>query len=113
MEQELDNEKKIYKCKLWSFGEKPERSFKINNTSENFINNDMNVTTNTNYSISINQFGEFRKGNNKREIVNSKLDERYSIGHIGQNPFNIENNYIKDLDVQQKFMIPKSSYDIN
>jgi hypothetical protein len=55
--------------------------------------------------------GEFRKTNNKRELVNSKLDERYSIGHIGQNPFNRENDYMKDLENQQKFMIPKSSYD--
>jgi hypothetical protein len=71
----------------------------------------MNTNMNTNTSISINQMGEFRKANNKRELVNSKLDERYSIGNIGQNPFNRENNYIKDLENQQRFMIPKSSYD--
>ena len=72
---------------------------------------DQNINTNTNMSISINQMGEFRKANNKRETVNSKLDERHSIGHIGQNPFNRENNYVKDLENQQKFMMPKSSYD--
>ena len=122
---------KLYKSLLWSFGEKPERSMKrneeenndtkmeINNMiSNNMISNNMisnNITmienVNTNMSMSISQLGEFRKANNKREIVNSKLDERYSIGNIGQNPFNRENNYIKDLENQQKFMIPKSSYD--
>jgi hypothetical protein len=71
----------------------------------------MNTNMNTNTSMCISQLGEFRKANNKRELVNSKLDERHSIGHIGQNPFNRENNYIKDLENQQKFMIPKSSYD--
>ena len=71
----------------------------------------VNINTNTNMSMSISQMGEFRKTNNKRELVNSKLDERYSIGHIGQNPFNRENDYMKDLENQQKFMIPKSSYD--
>ena len=122
-----------YKSLLWSFGEKPERSMKRNeeentnnirmdtkiennnrenNTREN--NNtieNVNINTNTNMSMSISQMGEFRKTNNKRELVNSKLDERYSIGHIGQNPFNRENDYMKDLENQQKFMIPKSSYD--
>ena len=125
---------KLYKSLLWSFGEKPERSMKrneeennndtkmeINNMiSNNMISNNMisnnitmieNVNTNMSMSMSISQLGEFRKANNKREIVNSKLDERYSIGNIGQNPYNRENNYIKDLENQQKFMIPKSSYD--
>jgi len=119
-----------------SFGEKPERSMKrevqmeiasvtgsnamasanamgIGMANANEIANvmDQNINTNTNMSISINQMGEFRKANNKRETVNSKLDERHSIGHIGQNPFNRENNYVKDLENQQKFMMPKSSYD--
>jgi hypothetical protein len=77
----------------------------------NTISSCMNTNMNTNMSMSISQMGEFRKANNKRESVNSKLDERYSIGNIGQNPFNRENNYMKDLENQQKFMIPKSSYD--
>jgi len=112
---------KLYKSLLWSFGEKPERSMKRNEEENNDtkmeINNMIsnNITmienVNTNMSMSISQLGEFRKANNKRELVNSKLDERYSIGNIGQNPFNRENNYIKDLENQQKFMIPKSSYD--
>jgi hypothetical protein len=115
---------KLYKSLLWSFGEKPERSMKrneeennndtkmeINNMISNNITMIENVNTNMSMSMSISQLGEFRKANNKREIVNSKLDERYSIGNIGQNPFNRENNYIKDLENQQKFMIPKSSYD--
>jgi len=122
------------KSYVWRFGEKPERSVKreIQNEMASVMGmasanaNEMasvtgasvtganelgqNTNTNTNMSISINQMGEFRKANNKRETVNSKLDERYSIGHIGQNPFNRENNYIKDLENQEKFMIPKSSY---
>ena len=113
------------KSYVWRFGEKPERSVKreIQNEIASVMGSNVtgasviganelgqNTNTNTNMSISINQMGEFRKANNKRETVNSKLDERYSIGHIGQNPFNRENNYIKDLENQEKFMIPKSSY---
>jgi hypothetical protein len=82
-----------------------------NNTMLDTTIENVNINTNTNMSMSISQMGEFRKTNNKRELVNSKLDERYSIGHIGQNPFNRENDYMKDLENQQKFMIPKSSYD--
>jgi hypothetical protein len=82
-----------------------------NNTMMDTRIENVNINTNTNTSMSISQMGEFRKSNNKRELVNSKLDERYSIGHIGQNPFNRENDYMKDLENQQKFMIPKSSYD--
>ena len=82
-----------------------------NNTMMDTRIENVNINTNTNMSMSISQMGEFRKTNNKRELVNSKLDERYSIGHIGQNPFNRENDYMKDLENQQKFMIPKSSYD--
>jgi hypothetical protein len=84
-----------------------------NNTLYDNINmiSIMNTNMNTNASMCISQMGEFRKTNNKRELVNSKLNDRYSIGNIGQNPFNRENNYIKDLENQQKFMIPRSSYD--
>ncbi len=129
------------KAFVWSFGEKPERSMKrevqmeiASVTGANANANEMgssvtganvidanvmagatdmdaNINTNTNMSISIMQMGQFRKANNKRETVNSKLDERHSIGHIGQNPFHRENNYIKDLENQQNFMMPKSSYD--
>lgn len=116
-----------YKNIVWKHGENNERSLKNDNNMNININmlkdepHDIavdsvsvaNVITSTNTSISINQLGEFRKGNNKREIVNNKLNERLSIGNIGKSPFNIENDYIKDLENQQKFMIPKSSYDNN
>jgi len=120
-----------YKNIVWKHGENNERSLKNNNIMNMNMIKDVsldsvsldsvsldsvslaNVITNTNTSISINQLGEFRKGSNKREIVNNKLNERMYIGNIGKSPFNIENDYIKDLENQQKFMIPKSSYDNN
>lgn len=88
---------------------KNESDFVFDNSCD--INSLYNINTNTNSSISISQMGEFRKGNNKRETVNNKLNERDIIGNIGQNPFKIDNDYLKDIDNQQKFMIPKSSYD--
>jgi hypothetical protein len=116
-QMQMQMQMKEYK---WSFGEKPERSFsqQIQQYREQNIDNidlfsqqqskNANLIDNAEFS---NHIGEFRKGNNKRENVNEKLNERYSIGQVGQNPFNTENNYIKDLEVQQNFLIPKSSYD--
>jgi hypothetical protein len=44
--------------------------------------------------------------NSKREEVNGKMNERYLVGQQNQNPFMIGNNYLHDLDVQHKFLIP-------
>lgn len=51
------------------------------------------------------------KKDNLREKNNEKL---FSRGHIIQrkvNPFMIDNDYKTDLDVQNKFLIPKDSND--
>jgi hypothetical protein len=101
----------------WSFGEKPEKSYIQQQTQKYIDNNDLfsqqqsknaNSIMNADFS---NHIGEFRKASNKRENVNEKLNERLSVGQVGQNPFNTENNYIKDLEVQQNFLIPKSSHE--
>jgi hypothetical protein len=51
--------------------------------------------------------------NNKREDANHKLSERYLVGQLNQNPFMINNDYIKDLDIQQSFLMPKNSNNDN
>jgi hypothetical protein len=100
----------------WTFGDKPEKSY-INQQKQpiEIANTNMNANTNPANNNPINEFsnhiGEFRKASNKRENVNEKLNERLSVGQVGQNPFNTENNYIRDLEVQQNFLMPKSSYD--
>lgn len=47
--------------------------------------------------------------NSKRDSFNDKLSSRYLVGQIKQNPFMQKNNYLKDLDTQNNFLIPKSS----
>lgn len=84
---------------VWSYGEKPEKSYK-KQEQENII------MTKTDLDINI---GEFRIESNKRELANNKLNDRELIGRVGQNPFNVNNNYLSDLEVQQYFLIPKSS----
>ena len=48
--------------------------------------------------------------NCERDKLNGKLNDRYLVQQINQNPFLLNNNYIDDLNVQEKFLRPKSSY---
>lgn len=93
---------------VWSTGEKYEKSSKKDNPnlkvkSENteLIDNNSEINNNINSEI-------FRI-NNKREEANHKLSERHLVGQLNQNPFMINNDYIKDLDIQQNFLMPKNS----
>ena len=45
----------------------------------------------------------------KREDAYKKLEERELFTHKPINPFMINNTYLKDLDVQQTFLIPQNS----
>ena len=101
---------------VWSTGEKYAQSSKKDNPNlqvkrENtHINiNDMNSTSNSMNSMN----NEIFRINNKREDANHKLSERYLVGQLNQNPFMINNDYIKDLDVQQSFLMPKNSNNDN
>ena len=95
---------------VWSTGEKYEKSSKKDNPNlqvtreivdlnENNSNNDNNNDNNN----------EIFRINNKREEANHKLSERHLVGQLNQNPFMINNDYIRDLDIQQNFLIPKNS----
>jgi hypothetical protein len=92
---------------VWSTGEKYEQSSKKDNPNlqvkrENTDINDMNSMNSEIFRI-----------NNKREDANHKLSERYLVGQLNQNPFMINNDYIKDLDIQQSFLMPKNSNNDN
>ena len=45
----------------------------------------------------------------KREDIEKKLEGRELLTHTNTNPFMINNSYLKDLDIQQKFLIPQNS----
>ncbi len=86
-----------------------------NNNVDNFNNFEqcenviMNNIPEDDMFLSNNNNNEIFRINNKREEANHKLSERYLIGQTKQNPFMLNNNYIKDLDTQQNFLIPKNS----
>ena len=50
----------------------------------------------------------FRQTNNKREIANEKINERFLIGKSTQNPFMSSNSYNDDIETQMNFLIPKN-----
>jgi hypothetical protein len=45
---------------------------------------------------------------NRREESNVKITERYLISQTHQNPFLADNDYIRDLDIQSKYLIPRT-----
>jgi|TARA_Y200000002_G_C22589839_1_gene624710 hypothetical protein len=45
----------------------------------------------------------------KREDVYKKLENRELLTHNATNPFMTNNSYIKDLETQDKFLIPQNS----
>lgn len=47
-----------------------------------------------------------------REIMNDKINDRYLIKQVGQNPF-LSGSYIDDLNIQEQFLRPKSSHTEN
>ena len=95
---------------VWSTGEKYEKSLKKDNPNLQVTREIANLNENNN-DINNNDINnnEIFRINNKREEANHKLSERHLIGQLNQNPFMINNDYIKDLDIQQSFLIPKNS----
>ncbi len=94
---------------VWSTGEKYEKSSKKDNPNLQQVTRE-NTDLNDNIADNNNQLNnEIFRINNKREEANHKLSERYLVGQLNQNPFMINNDYIKDLDIQQNFLIPKNS----
>ena len=75
--------------KKWSNGTVQEKSYKINKRivcERTYIVND-----------------------SKREDAYNKLENRELFTHKVINPFMINNSYLKDLEVQQTFLMPKNS----
>jgi hypothetical protein len=91
---------------VWSRGEKYEKSSKKDNPNLQVKRENTELINENNISDNNN---EIFRINNKREEANHKLSERHLVGQLNQNPFMINNDYIKDLDIQQSFLMPKNS----
>ena len=45
--------------------------------------------------------------------MNDKLNDRYMVKQLGQNPFLSGSTYLDDLQIQEQFLRPKSSHSEN
>ena len=84
----------------WTDGSKPERSEKKDKPIKQEVCKQEVCKQDT-----------FQPITTKREAVSNKLSERELIGNGNYNPFLAGNTYIDDLDVQQNFLIPRSSHE--
>ena len=98
---------------IWSTGEKYNKSYK--NDKIKYL---LSESIETNSNNTNDKIGKFTLEplvtkqvvglkSNRREEANEKMSERHLICQTHQNPFLAENNYIKDLDNQSKFLIPR------
>ena len=108
---------------VWKVGEPPERSFRKKSTDEPqniALMNSYNFNKNIAENMGINKeafsksetelmMNEEKQKINKRENVNNKLNNRCMLQQTSQNPYFHKSDYLKDLDVQESFLRPKSS----
>ena len=99
---------------IWKKGESPIKSQKKNSKS-NIIDNPQKLalaetTKEINFKAEVN-FEKQIENHSERENLNGKLNDRYLIQQINQNPFFKNNSYIDDLKIQEEFLRPKSSYE--
>lgn len=76
----------------------------INSSSINYndSSSSMDAPTQDNYN---NGF----KVSNKREELDNKIANRYLVQQIGRNPFLSNTNYLEDINIRDKFLIPRNT----
>jgi hypothetical protein len=99
---------------VWKKGESPIKSLKKKKKS-NIINDPEKLALaesnkEINFRAEVN-FDKQIENHSEREKLNGKLNDRYLIQQINQNPFLKNNSYIEDLKIQEEFLRPKSSYE--
>lgn len=91
---------------IWSTGEKYEKSYK--DEKSKYIKREIKPKTKFDLEQIETQQVVGLKSNNYRDEANEKMTERYLITQTHQNPFLSENNYLQDLEIQNKFLIPRN-----
>lgn len=102
---------------VWSTGEKYEKSHKndkakysmsknTDNEKSHFMNNEKSKFDLE--EIKTQQVVGLKYDSNRREEANDKINERHLICQTHQNPFLANNNYVNDLEIQSKFLIPRT-----
>ena len=102
----------------WTKGEPYERSRRLKHVQE-LENKEFSTKMDTNaYTSALNHdentwgimnesiYGSGFKVSNKREELDSKINERDMVQQIGFNPFLGETNYVNDISIRDQFLKP-------
>ncbi len=95
----------------WSYGESLKKSYpqdktknsENNKTSENNKINDDDELFNPKTPYT------FMDKDNKKEDINSSINDRYLVKRNFQNPFFLDHDYLKDIETRDKFLLPQIS----
>lgn len=109
----MDNQMKVF---IWRNGEKPEKSYKKDkldkldklDKKDNTIAialEDNNIH-HTNFSFADVSHIE-KESIRYKDEANNKLNMRYMVQQVSQNPFLQGTNYIDDLENQERYLRPK------
>lgn len=95
----MENEVKMF---VWSVGEKPERSHKLDKAKATALEEKPLI------DLTFTDFSHLDKESIRhRDEANNKLNMRYMVQQVSQNPFLQGTNYMDDLENQEKFLRPK------
>lgn len=105
------NKTEIIKYFVWQYGDKPERSNKIEKSKATALEERPLTKTDMNLTFTeLSQLSQSLSNTQKyRDEVNNKLNLRYMVQQVSQNPFLQGTNYVDDIEIQEKFLRPKQS----
>lgn len=105
--QEDKNESPEIKYFVWQYGDKPERSNKIEKSKATAL--EERPLTKTDMDLTFTEFIQLSQSNTQkyRDEANNKLNMRYMVQQVSQNPFLQGTNYVDDIEIQEKFLRPK------
>jgi hypothetical protein len=94
---------------VWQYGDRPERSNKIEKSKS--IALEEQPLTKTDMDLTFTEFIQLSQSSSStqkyRDEANNKLNMRYMVQQVSQNPFLQGTNYIDDIEIQEKFLRPK------
>ena len=105
-------EKKKWKEWKWSIGDIYEKSPRNKKDESRYVENTA-ITAQQQSLLSENDSWailEEHMSTNKREDTYNKMSEREMVCQVSRNPFMMQNSYLDDVMVQEKFLKPISTF---
>lgn len=112
-EEKQQVEQPQYEHYVWNYGEKPQRSNKLEKSKAVAL--EEKPLTKTEMDLTFSEFIQFSQSSElsniqkHRDEANNKLNMRYMVQQVSQNPFLQGTNYIDDIETQERFLRPKQA----